>query len=362
MQKITNWILSMILASFSLGWPGSNLFAKGPEEAHSKPYAFTGIEIFEVTGQKRVVSGQELQTMALDLKEDQKSFPEQVVIPVNVLLERVNITAGKTIEFSGEGHQTLRFPFAEVKDNRKSLALINTHSRGWKLVHWSGEKNISKTGNFYLRSLKKITLLGSSTKTESGNLTQTGCSNTRVYVDLERALSEPKGVCIVNLGGQKLKKLPQEIFQLTNLKELYLGRNNIKNLPPEIGGFHQLRTLTLGRNRLKTLPPEIGDLKNLQILKLGRNRISSLPKEIGHLNRLRKLELDNNQVKILPPEVGQLENLRELELANNPIQELPDSLLQLRNLEKIELSGKAFSPEEKIALIEKFKGVEIEWE
>jgi Leucine-rich repeat (LRR) protein len=36
---------------------------------------------------------------------------------------------------------------------------------------------------------------------------------------------------VINLGGNRFKQFPYHLFQMLNLKEIYLGSNQITNLP-----------------------------------------------------------------------------------------------------------------------------------
>ena len=97
-----------------------------------------------------------------------------------------------------------------------------------------------------------------------------------------------------------------------------LKRKNLTTLPPEIWNLTNLRLLWLDRNQLTTLPPEIGNLKNLEWLDLFDNQLTTLPPEIGNLTNLEGLGLINNKLTTLPPEIGKLTKLEWLGLSNNP--------------------------------------------
>ena len=122
----------------------------------------------------------------------------------------------------------------------------------------------------------------------------------------------------VDLRNNRLKTLPHEIGNLTNLKWFNLSSNQLTTLPKEIGNLTNLESLYSSDNLLRTLPPEIGTLTNLKSLYLGRNQLTTLPPEIGMLKNLESLHLERNPITTLPPEIGNLKNLKVLDLSNNP--------------------------------------------
>src|SRR6266704_5774216 len=93
----------------------------------------------------------------------------------------------------------------------------------------------------------------------------------------------------LGLSGLALTQLPPELWQLTNLQELYLDNNQLSQLPPEIGQLTNLQMLRLDQNQLNQLPLEIGQLINLQELSLFQNQLSQLPRELWRLSNLQKL-------------------------------------------------------------------------
>ena len=71
---------------------------------------------------------------------------------------------------------------------------------------------------------------------------------------------------------------------MKNLERFYLTDNAIKMLPDEICELTSLKELGLSYNQLTLFPQKIGNLQNLKIL-----RIIDLPLKTGELERIKKL-------------------------------------------------------------------------
>ncbi|MBI9016129.1 MAG: leucine-rich repeat domain-containing protein [Phycisphaerae bacterium] len=128
---------------------------------------------------------------------------------------------------------------------------------------------------------------------------------------------------MLNIFSIDLTKVPNEISQLYELKELYISCNPLLSLPLEIGNLTALRSCFITYNDLIALPPEIGQLSNLEELSFTGNSLNYLPAEIGELSNLEFLYLDDNNLTSLPEEIRQLTNLRILDLSNNKLTILP---------------------------------------
>lgn len=172
-----------------------------------------------------------------------------------------------------------------------------------------------------------------------------------------------KGGLKLNLGLCSLKTIPDEVFELQNLKLLTLHGNSINLLPDKIGLLKNLHTLELRLNQLSNLPDAIGDLQNLRILSLKYNQLVHLPDTIGQLQNLQSFELGRNQLVHLPDMIGQLQNLQSLELGRNQLVYLPDTIGQLQNLQTLNLSRNPLKKiPESIAFLPKLRSVSYETE
>ena len=122
----------------------------------------------------------------------------------------------------------------------------------------------------------------------------------RVEELIEQARRE--GWTRLNLSDTGLTKLPDALWELTNLRELYFYKNRLSQLPSEIGALTNLTTLSLKDNRLSQLPSEIGALTNLTSLDLSFNQLTQLPAEFSAFKKLQKIDLRENNLPI-PPEI-----------------------------------------------------------
>ena len=134
------------------------------------------------------------------------------------------------------------------------------------------------------------------------------------------------------LSIEKLKRklnLDYTLEGLINLEILNLGNNKLNKLPKEIGNLFHLKKLILSHNKLKKLPIEIGGLYNLVLLDLSYNELIEIPKEMGKLKKLLYLELNNNKLTNLPKEMGDIQNLQNLNISDT---EIKKSIKEIKNL------------------------------
>ncbi len=137
--------------------------------------------------------------------------------------------------------------------------------------------------------------------------------------------------------GNRLTAIPQEVFQLNNLKELHIPFNQITTISDEIGNLVNLTTIDLSWNEIKAIPNTITQLLNLTTLDLSINQITVIPDEIANLVNLTCLSLDSNQITAIPDAIANLVNLTDLYLHSNQIMVIPDAIANLANLRRLSL-------------------------
>lgn len=136
----------------------------------------------------------------------------------------------------------------------------------------------------------------------------------RTYRSLESAMKEPDAVYRLDLSGEKLKEVPEEIRKLRNLNHLDLGNNKLKTIPDWLGELVHMQELRISRNKLSAFPLGICKMVHLKRLDLSRNALPGLPPCIGQLTELFSLDLWSNDLQDFPEELDKLEALRFMDL------------------------------------------------
>jgi Leucine-rich repeat (LRR) protein len=144
----------------------------------------------------------------------------------------------------------------------------------------------------------------------------------RGFTSLEEAMKHPEQVIKLELRKKKLKAIPPEIFQFTNLQYLDLSKNSISEIPAGIAALKSLQYFTIARNNLVEFPAEIGELTNLYYLNANQNDLVAITPHIGALEKLRNFDLWSNDLERFPDE---LQNLKSLKLLDLRVIMIPDA-------------------------------------
>ena len=127
-------------------------------------------------------------------------------------------------------------------------------------------------------------------------------------IEIKDCVDLPDSICVweddritlLNLFNMELSgTIPDEIGNLTELKQLGLKSNNFNGgIPESIGDLINLTQLSLGNDSLSgNIPESIGKLKKLTFLDLSHNQLSgSIPEAIGELTALRTFFADSNNL------------------------------------------------------------------
>lgn len=122
-------------------------------------------------------------------------------------------------------------------------------------------------------------------------------------VAARRALSPAEFTHLTRLplGGVCLRSLAA-VSELRGLRVLDASRNSLSDVPDEIAACTQLRTLHLGRNRLTAFPDVVLKLPELRTLLLHHNWIRDLPHEWVEVKQLCRLGLFDCDIRGALPE------------------------------------------------------------
>lgn len=149
---------------------------------------------------------------------------------------------------------------------------------------------------------------------------------------------ELAGITRLDLS-EDLTEFPREIFSLADsLEVLNLSGNRLSSLPDDLPRLHRLRILFCSDNCFSEVPAVLGDCSELEMVGFKANRIQYLPAN-ALPPKLRWLILTDNQLEQLPDTLGDCHRLQKLMLAGNRLRSLPTTLANCRQLELLRIAA-----------------------
>lgn len=113
---------------------------------------------------------------------------------------------------------------------------------------------------------------------------------------------------ILNISNNLFHSLPDDIYLLKNLQELYVNNNKLKKICENICLLVNLKVLDVSNNSLKYLPEDMGNLVNLKKFYANNNvKLKRLPKSIYKWRKIAELIVDADNFEYPPHEVIQQE-------------------------------------------------------
>ncbi len=146
-----------------------------------------------------------------------------------------------------------------------------------------------------------------------------------------------KEIMCLNCG---IKKIPQSIVNLSNLKQLHIwGNNSLQKLilPAFMSYLKKLKALFL----INCFPQTfifLKELKNLRTLYL-HLYLTKIPESIFHLSSLKYLNLDDNQIKEISAGIMFLDGLKVLSVKDNYLYKVSDKIRFLLHLKELYLDN-----------------------
>ncbi len=150
---------------------------------------------------------------------------------------------------------------------------------------------------------------------------------------------------LVNLKTLYLKEnrfsvFPEVICSLSQLEKLSLISNKLKALPIEMRALKNLKWLAMGNNfwtsdlqkadgenSYPQIPDVVWELCNLKDLYVTAADVISISPKIKQLAKLRGLYLTTNFISMFPKEIQELKSLSMLQIQNNPLG-IPNEILE----------------------------------
>jgi hypothetical protein len=138
-------------------------------------------------------------------------------------------------------------------------------------------------------------------------------------------------------------RMNREVIRRIEVGGIPAHLNCITCIPNEIFDLLNLEQLFIVCSRLLTLHPAIGNLSTLTGLRLGGNLLCGLPDSVGRLSRLRELFIEHNPTCSLPPSLASLPSLRVLSLDSALYDKLPLSFRRSPSLKIYDEHGSCLS-------------------
>ena len=142
----------------------------------------------------------------------------------------------------------------------------------------------------------------------------------------------------LDIGGNKVKKLPATIERLTKLTNIKANDNKITEIPSFLSKLPELRFVNFSGNKLKNISKSSLNLPKLRFLDLADNQISTLP-DLSGLKNLSGLRLEHNEGIGFVTQSTTLDYLDFLDLSHCNLKTVPSFLGTFPRLINFNLSG-----------------------
>lgn len=213
------------------------------------------------------------------------------------------------------------------------------------------------------------------------SIAQTFSTKKRIFLPYVRdykELTQEQLLCIIqiakdnnwtalDLSDCNLKSLPEELWEITSLKLLYIGnmraeesKNEINEISENIIKLINLEALSIANLPSPRIPNSIKKLPKLTYLdcfgcyfdKVPNSLLNPKIKSIGldcqnvdqfrQLCKIKKIEeiyITGSKVTTIPEEIGKLNSLRKLMISRSKISSIPDTMINLKKMQLFIFAG-----------------------
>uniref|UniRef100_A0A8C8DKZ7 Leucine rich repeat containing 20 n=1 Tax=Oryzias sinensis TaxID=183150 RepID=A0A8C8DKZ7_9TELE len=139
----------------------------------------------------------------------------------------------------------------------------------------------------------------------------------------------------LDLSNCQLTSFPEGVFQLLrgvsdNIHVVSLANNEMKAISSKFfSTFTQLKEVDLQGNFLTKLPDNVAELQHLTAINLANNSFSAFPDKLTEIATLERINLEGNRIAEIPVEkLSDMAALKWLNVRSNPLSSSTQTALQ----------------------------------
>lgn len=165
------------------------------------------------------------------------------------------------------------------------------------------------------------------------------CSSTNI-----QSIPESIGDCLLLedlylYDNPSLYSLPLSLKNCKLLKYISISNCNFYDFPIVLCELENLIDLDISNNDIKDIPNEISNLKKLEFLKCNNIKIVSFPESIQYCKELKEIHAKFSYLENIPSIIGELKKLSFLDLRGTKIRTLPETIGDCSSLETLDLDN-----------------------
>src|SRR5258706_12559885 len=123
----------------------------------------------------------------------------------------------------------------------------------------------------------------------------------------------------IGLYALDIKRIPNEVFDCTNLVELDISSCKIKRLPIALNNLKSLASVAINKSKLRGLRIDFTSNESIQRLDLSYNKFRRIPKGVKYLEALRYLNVTDNKIRRLSMSLNNCTKLDKINLSYNKV-------------------------------------------
>ncbi len=223
-----------------------------------------------------------------------------------------------------EGHTLYQLPKATFKADSLTHIVVG-HSKLEK-IQFPTNRTV-KVLSLHHNQLKRIP----NSVRKLKNLRSLNLENNKIE-HIPRFIKRMDSLKDINLNFNQLQLSKRSIKRLAKIEAISLGGNKLTKLPVNMGKLRKTKSLNLGKNSISSLPSSFAKLKNLEQVIFYENKFTVFPEVVLSLKRLKHIDFYRNQLTSLPDALGELDQLEQLFFSFNQLATLPESLQKLEKM------------------------------